>query len=170
MREFAHEFMDQFFANFVNEFKYEIRTNSHEFFARKIGYVMNGLYCKQKNPIDSLGNPSRCAICESVYHWARDYPDKRKDPDNVEITLFCKEIEECYLESFLGESFSSVILDSGCSQTVCGGTWFKCCKDSLSNEDQNKIQESESNVDFKFGDGKVYRSICEESNNTSKYW
>ena len=29
----------------------------------------------------------------------------------------------------------------------------------MSNEDQNKIQEFESNVDFKFGDGKVYRSM-----------
>ena len=44
MREFAHEFVDEFFANFVHEFKYEIRTNSYEFFARKIGYVTNGLY------------------------------------------------------------------------------------------------------------------------------
>ena len=53
MREFAHEFVDEFFANFVHEFfanfvhefKYEIRTNSYELFARKIGYVTNGLYC-----------------------------------------------------------------------------------------------------------------------------
>ena len=41
-----HEFVDEFFANFVHEFKYEIRTNSYELFARKIGYVTNGLYCK----------------------------------------------------------------------------------------------------------------------------
>ena len=43
MREFAHEFVDEFFANFVHEFKYEIR-NLYELFARKIGYVTNGLY------------------------------------------------------------------------------------------------------------------------------
>ena len=36
--------MDEFFANFVCEFWYEIRTNSYEFFPRKIGYVTNGLY------------------------------------------------------------------------------------------------------------------------------
>ena len=29
----------------------------------------------------------------------------------------------------------------------------------MSNEDQNKIQEFESNVDFKVSDGKVYRSM-----------
>ena len=37
--------MDKCFANFVHEFKYEI-ANSYEFFARKIDYVTNGLYCK----------------------------------------------------------------------------------------------------------------------------
>ena len=47
MREFAHKFVGEFFANFVHEFKYEIHMNSYEFFSRKIGYVMNGLYCNQ---------------------------------------------------------------------------------------------------------------------------
>ena len=42
-----HEFVDEFFANFVHEFKYEIRTNSYEVFATKIGYVTNSLYCKK---------------------------------------------------------------------------------------------------------------------------
>ena len=28
---FRHGFVDEFFANFVHEFKYEIRTNSREF-------------------------------------------------------------------------------------------------------------------------------------------
>ena len=41
-----YEFVHEFFANFVHEFKYEIRTNSYGFFARKIGYVTNGLYCR----------------------------------------------------------------------------------------------------------------------------
>ena len=92
------------------------------------------------NPVHSSGNSSRCAICHSVYHWARDCPDKVKNPGNVEITLFCKEIEECCLESFLGESFNSALLGSGCSRTVSVETWFKCHRDSLSNEDENKIQ------------------------------
>ena len=37
--------MDEFLANFMHKFKYEIHTNLYEFFARKIGYVTNGLYC-----------------------------------------------------------------------------------------------------------------------------
>ena len=52
VHEFMHKFMKEFFTNFMYEFKYEICTNSREFiqihmsfFALKIGYVMNGLYC-----------------------------------------------------------------------------------------------------------------------------
>ena len=45
MCEFACEFVKEFFTNFVHEFKYEIHTNSYEFFARKISYVTNGLCC-----------------------------------------------------------------------------------------------------------------------------
>ena len=48
MSEFALEFVKKCFTNFVDEFKYEIRTNSRELvliFARKIDYVTNGLYC-----------------------------------------------------------------------------------------------------------------------------
>ena len=48
--EFVHELVDEFFTNFVHEFKYEIRSNSYELFARKIGYVTNGLHCTLLNP------------------------------------------------------------------------------------------------------------------------
>ena len=49
MCEFVPEFVKEFFTNFVDEFKYEIRTNSYEFFASKIDYVTNGLYGKLQN-------------------------------------------------------------------------------------------------------------------------
>ena len=62
MREFAHEFVDEFFANFVHEFKYEIRTNSYGFFARKIGYVANGLYCSLQVAKDACSVSCRPSI------------------------------------------------------------------------------------------------------------
>ena len=47
-----HEFMRKLWTNFSRPLctnlstKFaRIRTNSYEFFARKIGYVTNGLYC-----------------------------------------------------------------------------------------------------------------------------
>ena len=36
---FRHEFVDEFFANFVHEFKYEIRTNSHEFVRIRMDFL-----------------------------------------------------------------------------------------------------------------------------------
>ena len=70
----------------------------------------------KKNPVDFSGNPSKCAVCESVYHWAKDCPDKSRESDSFEVELFCREIEECYIESFVGESLNSAILDSGCTR------------------------------------------------------
>ena len=44
---FGHEFVKEFFTDFGNEFKYEIRTNSYECFARIIGcYEWPVLYMK----------------------------------------------------------------------------------------------------------------------------
>ena len=39
---FTHKSVKEFF---MHEFKYEIRTNWYDFFARKIGYVTNGQCC-----------------------------------------------------------------------------------------------------------------------------
>jgi len=41
-----------------------------------------------KNPLDRNGRVSRCAICESIYHWQQDYPNKQNDTYMVhEIVL-----------------------------------------------------------------------------------
>ena len=52
---------------------------------------------RKLNPPDANGNPSRCAICESVYHWARKCPDSQdtgytgsKQTGSKSITLFQK--------------------------------------------------------------------------------
>ena len=33
---------------------------------------------KNNNPLDKLGRISRCAICQSIYHWANNFPNKVK--------------------------------------------------------------------------------------------
>ena len=43
MREFAHEFVDEFFANFVYEFKCEIHTNSREFVRIRMNFLREKL-------------------------------------------------------------------------------------------------------------------------------
>ena len=75
---------------------------------------------------------TKCIICKSIFHWAKDCPDLDKaeiPPDNektVCVTLFNEEIVQCYIESFLGEMFGGAILDFDCIKTVCVKVWFNC--------------------------------------------
>ena len=56
--------------------------------------------------------------------WAKDCPNRNKeevsgDKDGKEkIILFSEEIENCYIETFLGKIFNEAILDSGDAETV----------------------------------------------------
>lgn len=115
---------------------------------------------KRKNPIDANGFTSKCIVCKSIYHWAKDCPDAEKKDvkPNYQVTLFNSEIESCYIESFLGETFNKAILDSGCINTVCGEEWMKCYLDSLDENDLHLVQEQPSSKMFRFGDGKTYNA------------
>ena len=44
---------------------------------------------RKQNPINTYGRVSRCAVCQSIYHWAKDCPHNEwnKNPEN-KITLF----------------------------------------------------------------------------------
>ena len=52
------------------------------------------------NPLNKFGKRTKCAICQSVFHWAKDCPDKGNSVNTVEsetvencnITLFTKNI------------------------------------------------------------------------------
>ena len=110
----------------------------------------------RKNPPDASGNTSRCLICDSMFHWARDCPYRSETHDELpKLQLLSEEIHDCYIEQFAGESLNSLILDSGCSKIVCGRNWLNCFKESLNNEDLNSVKEFDSKSKFKFGDGKV---------------
>ena len=109
---------------------------------------------RKKNPMNKEGFVSRCAICKSIYHWAKDCPDQNKE----EVVLFGKGFIECYLQSFFGETLNMAILDSGCVHTVCGDAWLNCYIDALSNIERSGILFSDSSRKFKFGDGLIYTS------------
>ena len=70
--------------------------------------------------------------------------------------MFNEEIENCYIETFLGETINKAILDSGCTETVCGNVWLQCYLDSLNKEESAKVQSQSSSKVFRFGDGKCY--------------
>ena len=97
-------------------------------------------------------------ICQSIYHWARECPekkDKRDQYEEVKITLLTSELHRCYIQEFLGETLNCAVLDSGCSKTVCAVAWLECYLETLNNEELEEVTEEESCSSFKFGDGKV---------------
>ena len=63
--------------------------------------------------------------------------------------------------SFLAETFNFAILDSGCTKTVCGKSWMNVYRQSLSLEENEKIDKSmvSSDRSFKFGDGLLSKSV-----------
>ena len=55
------------------------------------------------NPVDRFGNISKCAICKSIYHWAKGSPEKTQSEKSdycqeVNITLLTTEMQKCYIE------------------------------------------------------------------------
>ena len=118
------------------------------------------------NPLDKFGKRSRCAICQSTFHWAKDCPH-RKNEDvritedvNVEecnITLFTK-ASMSDSEIFLAESLGSAIIDTACTRTVCGEKWLENYIKELSQDGVNKMLKTEILKPFRFGDGTVVYS------------
>ena len=74
------------------------------------------------------------------------------------ITLFqSKNIDNEETKVFVGETLNSAVLDSGCSQTVCGKNWLSYFQKSL--DEDTKIAEKASKSTFKFGNGGPVQSI-----------
>ena len=76
---------------------------------------------RKQNPLNSYGKISTCAVCQSIYHYARDCPhsDSNKNQEN-KVTLFTQEAQKCFLQKFLEETLNLGVLDSGCTKTLSG--------------------------------------------------
>ena len=58
--------------------------------------------------------------------------------------MFTEElVQECYLDTLIGETFSTVLLDSVCTKTVCGTEWLREYTSGLSEDDRKAIVKSE---------------------------
>ena len=131
------------------------------------------------NPLDRYGRRSKCAVCQSTFHWAKDCPHKsehvkltEETEDNTNaveecnITLYAKEptsgakISPTAAEIFMTECFGSAIIDTACTRTVCGQGWLDGYITKLSQKEKNDLRKNEkhSHRPFKFGDGKVVYS------------
>ena len=129
---------------------------------------------KKTNPLNKFGYPTKCAVCQSIFHWAKNCPDKAEsvkvvtneeqstnELETVEkcnITLFTRDNEMDH-EILVTESFGSAVIDTACTKTVCGEKWMNMYLKMLNDEGQRNVCTSKSEQSFKFGDGEVKKSF-----------
>ena len=83
---------------------------------------------RKKNLVNSDEEVSHCNVCGSIFHWASRCPDAypygvSQKPEEVHITLFefsSHDLSDGKMKDFEGETWSSAVLDTGCTKTVCG--------------------------------------------------
>ena len=63
------------------------------------------------------------------------------------------------MDTLIGETLSMTIIDSGCTKPVCDQVWLDCYLQSLSSEEQQSVRKEKSETSFRFGNGKVFKSI-----------
>lgn len=119
---------------------------------------------RTRNPPDSNGKTSRCSICDSLMHWAKDCPHKEEtflqtEETYYQVVLFQNDIENPdSLPTLLHETLNSAVLDCGASSTCGGRLWFNCFVDSLTQEERKLISRYPSDKKFRFGDGNIVKS------------
>ena len=119
------------------------------------------------NPLNRDGEPRGCLICNSIYHFAKFCPNApNKDNDNydrnkgrgVNWSMFvgCASSQQnTKLEDLIDETDGYGILDSGCSNTVCGERWLAKFTEKLSDEERQEMKLEPSDQSFTFGDGRT---------------
>ena len=133
---------------------------------------------KTFNPPGFGGRPSKCAICESTMHWAKDcqHADNRKkdadeesvywsrrnkvdeadgdhDDDIQDVHVILMSHTEQDRTPLLSQTIGCALLDTGCSKTVCGRLWYNCYLDTLTDDVRRSLTEEDSATSFKFGNG-----------------
>ena len=111
-----------------------------------------------RNPRTRTGIQTKCRHCESIYHWEKDCPDKLNDVNLTVNELVLHANNETVLKSLVAETWNSIVLDCGCTSTVCGKKWFSEYQSSLNDDERAKIKFSTSKKSYRFGDGEVYRA------------
>ena len=67
--------------------------------------------------------------------------------------------DDSTLQTLLSETWSSAVLDSGASSTVCRKPWFDEFLNSIPTQEQSKIKYYNSSKPFHFGDGRQIKSL-----------
>lgn len=123
------------------------------------------------NPKDQNGFVTKCFRCQSMYHYSSQCPENTEQNEKyvnqeVHLTLFSNAEEHITLfaedddrrNKLTYETLGSVVLDSGCTATVCGEIWLESYIDALTDKEKLQIEYEDSETSFKFGDGDTVRS------------
>ena len=116
------------------------------------------------NPVDRNGRVTKCAICESIFHWQQDCPEKHNQGSETyivhEIVMHHNEQSNPeQLKCLVAETWNCGLLDCGASKTVCGEKWLSEYVGSLSSEEQSKVRYFNSKSIYRFGDGKQIQAV-----------
>ena len=131
------------------------------------------------NPLRPDGSVSICAICSSKMHWAKNCPhayERKPKPvfyadgeeldnnandidEEIHITLIAQTDGDQKMDFLLGETIGKVLLDSGCSKTVCGEPWLNSFLDTLTAAEREKIVFENSAAVYRFGDGERMQAV-----------
>ena len=102
---------------------------------------------------------STCAICKSIYHWARECPHKDKAPAPIlKLDQDMVIDDDNLIYNTFTDTVNLGILDSGAAKTVCGKKWYEVYENSLTEEEKKHITEENAESTFRFGDGDEIKS------------
>ena len=124
---------------------------------------------RRQNPRGPDGEVTRCVICESIYHWARNCPhayenaERDLPSESVDLNLFMGYTGDkdghCKLQNLVEEAKGCAVLDSGCSTSVCGTKWLDEFCSGLSEFERAGLVEMKSKATFTFADGVTVPSL-----------
>ena len=115
---------------------------------------------QKSNPVSKDGKVMRCFHCGSPKHFARFCTQSQNDGGREEIRIVLLNSEP-EMTTLVRESLGMAVLDSACTRTVTGETWFEVYHDTLSDSDKALIRYSKADTVFRFGDGAEVSSLQE---------
>ena len=134
---------------------------------------------KDINPTGSDGRLLTCKSCGSFRHMINDCEHSWENMDKVSLTehdVLSTAVSNTSEHGVLFTGFqrgdvfrlcrdaqNCAVLDSACSSTACGQTWFNNYLESLTRDQREKITWKDSKKVFKFGGGTCLTSKGEYS-------
>ena len=107
------------------------------------------------NPKNKEGRITTCRKCGSRFHWEKNCPEIVSEADEVTAGAHVLAVWE---EALACCGIDIGILDTACSETVCGSDWLDRYVSNLPLSLEQKVKKSPARRYFKFGDGKCVTS------------